>query len=129
MKNKVTIRATDGSTLILHCFECQHEREVSEFKMDENKCDWCGADMGVIGVGTKWYDIKQPEPATTTSNPEEFGQEIPILAGGKQISAHVGSESVQFVFSLGLDMATKDVRDVIDIVLDLWVGISQARKE
>ena len=61
MKNKTIIRATDGSTLILHCFECHHEKEVAEFDVG-TKCDWCGNDMGVIGVGTKWYDIKQSEP-------------------------------------------------------------------
>ena len=72
--------------------------------------------------------MKQPEPATLTNNSEEFGQEIPVLGGGKQISAHIGSESVQFVFSLGLDVAVKDVKDALAAVLDLWKGIARVNR-
>ena len=73
--------------------------------------------------------MKPPEPATLTNNSEGFGQEIPVLGGGKQISAHIGSESVQFVFSLGLDMAVKDVGDALEAVLDLWKSIARVSRQ
>ena len=43
--------------MILLCGQCHHEIEVTRY--EEQKCDWCGADMVIIGKGTTWPSIEE----------------------------------------------------------------------
>jgi len=54
---KTIVRKKDFSTMILLCGQCHHEIEVTKY--EEQKCDWCGGDMVIIGKGTTWPSIEE----------------------------------------------------------------------
>ena len=45
---------------------------------------------------------------------------IPV-SGGYEIDAHIGSESIQFVLCLGLDMSANEVTEACKSIQEVWL--------
>jgi len=68
-ESKITFKSTDGKMLVLHCTQCHHEVEVGVYS--RQKCDWCGGDMCIIGLGTDWSGVLTMQKADQEQVDEE----------------------------------------------------------
>ena len=127
-ESKITFKSTDGKMLVLHCTQCHHEVEVGVYS--RQKCDWCGGDMCIIGLGTDWSGVLTMQKA----DQEQVDEESLSIRVSEALNDYFGSSyrtRVQPSFAIVKSVVkavkqlltrqpmVEDVKNVIDNLLGL----------